>query len=160
MLNEITCQVVKSCLVTGVGIFGFLATTADIQDERIFGVSVGVVRELGSFGLIVVLVLGVLWLFKKAVEIAVPKMVEFLEKTSSNFLGELEKTREGHAAEMVAERAAREKSVDAFREMLQAHKSDLGNKLDAIRETTAAGNTISEKLVTELETRPCQIKTK
>lgn len=160
MLQDISCQIIKSCIVTGVGVFGFLATTADIQDERIFGISVGVVRELGSFGLIVVLVLGVLWLFKKAVEIAVPKLVEFLEKTSTNFLAELEKTREGHAAEMMAERAAREKSVDAFREMLQSHKHDLGIKLDAIRETSAAGNTLTEKLVTELETRPCQLKTK
>lgn len=158
MLHELTTQIVKAVLVTGMGVFGFLATTDGIQDEKLFGISVGVIRELGSFGLIVVLVLGVLWLFKKAVEIAVPKFVQFLEKTTETFLAELEKTREGHAAEMVAERAARERSVDALREMLAAHKHDLGVNIDKLRETAAAGNELTEQMIQELHERPCQMK--
>lgn len=166
MLTELYGQGVRATLVAMSGI-GSLTLIADAQsvDERIFGISVGVIRELGSFGLIACLVLGALWLIKKAVESAVPALVRFLENVTTSFLEELKKTREEHTSSLREERAARERLIVDFREMLQSHKGDIGKKMDGVKasidcvkESIDEGNDIVSSLVTELSQRPCQLE--
>ncbi len=157
MFNEVIAAiVVPSGVIFGSLATALLATGGLDQDERIFGVSISAVRELGSFGLIVVAVLGGLWIIKKGLEFAVPKFIEFLEATTSKFLLEQKTMREGFASEMKEERSLREKSLTDFREMLSAHRSSLGEKMDGVREAVEDGNKISEELVIQLKGRPCQ----
>lgn len=141
-MNDLFCQAVKSAVVTAGGISGmFIVADSMPADEKLFGLSVNTIRELGSFGLVAVFVLGVLWLCWKAL----PVLITMLERTKDQFVAEIKE-----------ERIAREKSVDAFREMLKSHKGDLGDKMDRIKESIDEGNDIVSSLVTEISQRPCQ----
>jgi hypothetical protein len=135
----------KAAGVVAVGISGIGIASAVTGDERLFGVSVSTIRELGSFGLVAVFVLGILW----AIKAILPKLLEFLATTKDGFLNELKETRTGHAEELRQERISREAQTEAFREMLRAHR---GETVAAIKEQTG----YVADLVKELKGRPCQ----
>ena len=135
----------KAAGVVAVGISGIGLASAVTGDERLFGVSVATIRELGSFGLVAVFVLGILW----AIKAILPKLLEFLAQTKDGFLTELKETRTGHAEELRQERISREAQTEAFREMLRAHR---GETVAAIKEQTG----YVADLVKELKGRPCQ----
>ena len=141
MIDGVFQHGVKAALVTAGTLWSWSVATAGIGDEQLFGMSVNTIRELGSFGLIAVFVLGVLWLCWKAI----PVLIAMLERTKDQFVAEIKE-----------ERIARERSVEAFRDMLKSHKSDLGDKMDSIKDSIDEGNDIVSSLVTELSQRPCQ----
>lgn len=97
------------------------------------------VAEVGSFGLIAFA--GIFLLLR-----GLPAFLATLERSQTNFLGALEK-----------ERDLREKARDDFREMLAAHKKDLGERMSDVNETLEKGNKLTGDLVKELQSRPCRI---
>jgi len=126
------------------GVSAYLVATGAVGDEELFGISVNTIRELGSFGLVALFVLGVLWLFKAMV----PKILGLVESTIASFLEELK-----------LERLAREQSVRDFQAMLNTHRNDLGAKLDTTNKSLEDGNKIMSDLVEALSERPCQALT-
>jgi len=117
-----------------------IIATVDIAN----GTSVAdMVREFGSFGLIVVLVLGCLWVAK----CTAPLVLKSLTDTRDLFLAEIRE-----------ERLSREKSQDAFREMLQSHKRDTLAALERQTAMLEKQQLTFETLIESLEIRPCQMK--
>jgi hypothetical protein len=104
--------------------------TTSTQDTIVHGL-----ERMGSFFLVAVFVIAVLWGLNKLV----PTMIANIEKTKDQFLEALRE-----------ERHSREKNVDAFRDMLREHKIDIVNKLDE-------GNKIMKGLAGNLDSRPCQM---
>jgi hypothetical protein len=131
MFDHIFSNGVKLVGIVGAGLAGVTISESAHSDQSLL---VTGIERMGSFALIAVFVLAILWGLGKLV----PQILAGLEKTKDQFLSELKE-----------ERASREKSVEAFREMLGAHKNDLGEKLDE-------GNRITRELVAELKCRPCQ----
>jgi len=154
MIELLFHKSVQGALVVAAGIsgIGFAATAA--TDEHLFGVSVATIRELGSFGLVAIFVLGILWCIKAML----PKVLDFLSETKNGFLEELKTTRESNLLEQAAERHSREKQIDAFREMMQSHKSSMEAQFLALKEVNQNGNQAIHDLVAELKGRPCQKK--
>jgi len=148
------CAVKSAVIVAaGIGGIGFVAS-GSATDEHLFGISVATIRELGSFGLVALFVLGILW----SIKAMLPKVLDFLADTKNGFLEELKTTRESNSLEQAAERASREKQIDAFREMMQAHKASMEAQLSALKEVNEHGNSAIRELVAELKGRPCQKK--
>lgn len=140
MINELFSQSLKIaglCGSAGIGV-QLLASDDIMPTSWIQGF-----ERMGSFFLIAIFVLSIMWLVNKII----PLVMVALEKTKDQFLDELKE-----------ERVAREKSLEAMREMLQAHKSDLGQKMVDVRSAVDVGNKIAGELVDELKKRPCQIK--
>lgn len=149
----------------GVAQASLLAVATSADENFNLGPWVAAVREFGSFGIIILIFLGLGWLLKKYV----PVILEQQEKRYNAFLTELAMTRTTYDASLAAERQLREHSMAAFREMLSAHKADQGSKLVDVRSAVDAGmeklsdgieegNRITQTLVNELKARPCQIK--
>ena len=131
MFDHIFSNGLKLVGLIGAGLAGVTLSEAEHTDQSLL---VTGIERRGSFFLIAVFVLAILWGLGKLV----PQILAGLEKTKDQFLCELKD-----------ERASREKSVEAFREMLGSHKADLGEKLDE-------GNRLTRELVAELKSRPCQ----
>jgi hypothetical protein len=131
MFDHIFSSGLKLVGIIGAGLAGVTLSESAHNDQSLL---VTGIERMGSFFLIAVFVLAILWGLGKLV----PQILSGLEKTKDQFLSELKE-----------ERASREKSVDAFREMLGSHKNDLGEKLDE-------GNKLTRELVAELKGRPCQ----
>jgi hypothetical protein len=141
MINAFLHRTIESIILTGSGLGTLMMATAEIADERIFGISIQTVRELGSFGLIALLVLSTI-LGAKAL---IPMACKFFDDTRKGFMDELK-----------LEREMREKNMDAFRDMLSSHKGDLGAKMGEVKVAIEEGNRITKDLVTEMKSRPCQ----
>jgi len=131
MFDHIFSSGLKLVGIIGAGLAGVTLSESAHSDQSLL---VTGIERMGSFALIAVFVLAILWGLGKLV----PQILSGLEKTKDQFLCELKE-----------ERTSREKSVDAFREMLGSHKNDLGEKLDE-------GNRLTRALVEELKSRPCQ----
>jgi len=131
MFDHVFSNGLKLVGIVGAGLFGVTLSETGHSDQSLL---VTGIERMGSFALIAVFVLAILWGLGKLV----PQILSGLEKTKDQFLSELKD-----------ERASREKSVEAFREMLGSHKADLGEKLDE-------GNRLTRALVDELKSRPCQ----
>jgi hypothetical protein len=164
MISEILFhQAFKGALVVAAGIGSISLVATGIPEEHLFGVSVSTIRELGSFGLVAVFVLGVLWMIKGLA----PKALDFLKDAKDGFLNELSAIRATHAEEMkqarvanaqelAQERASREAQVDAFREMMSAHRTTMEAQFSALKQINEDGNKAINSLVEELKERPCQ----
>jgi hypothetical protein len=131
MFDHIFSSGLKLVGIIGAGLAGVTLSESAHSDQSLL---VTGIERMGSFALIAIFVLAILWGLGKLV----PQILAGLEKTKDQFLCELKE-----------ERTSREKSIDAFREMLGAHKNDLGEKLDE-------GNRLTRALVDELKSRPCQ----
>jgi hypothetical protein len=131
MFDHVFSNGLKLVGIVGAGLFGVTLSETGHSDQSLL---VTGIERMGSFALIAVFVLAILWGLGKLV----PQILSGLDKTKDQFLSELKD-----------ERASREKSVEAFREMLGSHKADLGEKLDE-------GNRLTRALVDELKSRPCQ----
>lgn len=107
--------------------------------------TLGIVREYGSLGLLVILVLGFLWILKGLS----PIVVGMLQKSVDGFLAELSKQREAREQADIRHIQAIEKFRDDFREMLGSHKNAI------VESITKQGEAV-EKLTDELSKRPCQ----
>ena len=129
-MHDLSFSIAKLGLFTGSGLLGLASI-----DTQTGGWVVGLER-MGSFALVAAFVLGTLWLASKALPI---------------LLGMFERTKDQFVEELKLERMAREKSIDAFREMLHVHRSET---VAAIKEQTG----YVARLVDQLEERPCQIK--
>lgn len=145
MIDTLLQTAFKAAGVVAVGIGGMGIASATATDEHLFGISITTIRELGSFGLVAVFVLGILW----AIKAILPKLLGFLAETKDGFLAELKETRMAHSEELKLERLSRETQTNAFREMLQAHR---GETVAAIKEQTG----YIADLVKEIKHRPCQ----
>ena len=132
-----------SLLATGLsGLVGTILLTGE-SESSLFGINITSLRELGSFGLIAVFVLVILLGIRQLA----PAFLKFLTDTKNEFLGELK-----------AERAAREKSTDDFRQMLSSHKHDIREKLDEVKKEIGEGNNLTRELVDRLKKSPCLLK--
>lgn len=114
MIHQLTVDVAKLGAATFTGLLGVTIAGEIEQQSWVVGL-----ERMGSFALVAVFVIGTLWLIGKTL----PILLQMFERTKDQFVAELQ-----------AERAAREKSVEAFREMLQSHRTETVN---AIREQTA-----------------------
>lgn len=163
MINELFVQTSKLVVAGGAAQFVILAAATSAEENLNLGPWVAGLRELGSFWLVAVILLGVGWFLKKYV----PIILEQQEKRYTSFFTTIEALRVSNETSLNAERVLREHSMDAFREMLASHKTDLGGKLDGIKDSNKAslgevtkqleeGNKITENLVNELKSRPCQ----
>jgi hypothetical protein len=136
MLDHIFSSSVKLVGIVGT-IFGTV-TLAEMKSGAAYADWFTGLERMGSFFLLALLFLAGAWGISKIV----PGFLAGIERTKDQFLTELKE-----------ERLSREKSVDAFRDMLGAHKDELGKKLDE-------GNNLTRKLVEEITKRPCQIDRK
>jgi hypothetical protein len=156
MITELLFQqACKGAVIVAAGIGGMGVLASDVADECLLGVRVETIRELGSFGLVAVFVLGILW----AIKGAAPKALDFLKDCKDGFLCELAATRKEHAAELANERASREAQVNAIREMMSAHRTAMEAQFSALKQINEDGNKAINSLVEELKERPCQKKT-
>jgi urocanate hydratase len=156
-------QACKGAVIVAAGIGGMGVLASEVYDECLLGVRVETIRELGSFGLVAIFVLGILW----AIKGAAPKALDFLKDAKDGFLSELSAIRTTHAEEMTQarianaqelaqERASREAQVDAFREMMSAHRTAMEAQFSALKQINEDGNKAINSLVEELKERPCQ----
>ncbi len=130
MINEIFLQFGK---LTGGYVsaqVGLLLATASPTDSEVSW-WVSTVRELGSFGLIAGFVIAVVMMGRALI----PRIIDQLERKDVAFLTSLEKERE-----------LREHMMDGFRDMLHAHKKDIGEKIDAVNTSIQMGNRITQNL--------------
>ena len=127
--DNIISSTVKLAGLVGSGVFG-LSIASITNDPTTW---VPGLERLGSFLLIAVFVIAVVVGLAKLI----PAILAIAERTKDQFIVELKE-----------ERISREKGVEAMREMLAAHKNDLGAKLDE-------GNRITRDLVDQLRGRPC-----
>lgn len=130
MFDELISTAIKGATVTASGVGGLFLATADIADDRIFGVSITAIRDIGSFGLVTIFVLGILW----GIRAGVPAFLQFLRET-----------RDGFFAELKNERDLRERNA-----------IDISAKLNDVKSSIDTGNKLTSDLVNELKHRPCQ----
>jgi hypothetical protein len=132
MIDHIVANAIKLAALCGGGILAFAG--AEVIGGPDSPILVQGIERMGSFALVAIFVLAVLWGLSRMI----PPFLAGIEKAKDQFLAELRE-----------ERKAREGMTDAFRDMLSAHKNELGAKLDE-------GNRITRELVHELRARPCQ----
>ena len=121
--------------VSGLSIWGLNLAAANLSGDPNFDKWIVAVREMTSFAIIGILVLGAAFLIYKII----PVVAEFLSNLTERHLEELQKERE-----------ARERSLVDFREMLHAHSEKVSEKIDD--QTNAL-----KDLCKEVSGRPCQI---
>lgn len=143
-MHEFYTAVLKAGGVTLAGVGSIFLATMPTDPGQI-DMYLKALREFGSFALVVAFVGGCIWGAQKLI----PKTLEFV----STFLTT---TRDEFLNELKSERTMRESNMNAFREMLQSHKGDLGGKLDDVKTEITKGNVLVEDLVKALKTRPCQ----
>ena len=139
MIEEIACKTVTLGLATASVYLPLAQLPTD--DAHL-----GIVREYGSFGLLIVFVLGFLWILKGLA----PIISGMLQKSVDGFLGELAQQRTAREAADIRHIQSIEKFRDDFREMLSSHKTAI---VDSINKQSDA----MEKLAEGLESRPCQL---
>jgi hypothetical protein len=133
--DHIVWSLLKLTGVSGMSIGGVFLAAANLSGDPDFDKYIVAVRELTSFAIIGILVLGAAFLIYKII----PVVAEFLSNLTERHLEELQKERE-----------ARERSLVDFREMLRAHSEKVAEKIDD--QTDAL-----KMLCKEVSGRPCQI---
>ena len=133
--DHIVWSLLKLTGVSGMSIGGIFLAAANLSGDPDFDKWIVAVREMTSFAIIGILVLGAAFLIYKII----PVVAEFLSNLTERHLEELQKERE-----------ARERSLVDFREMLHAHSDKVAEKIE---EQT---NQLKE-LCKEVSGRPCQL---
>jgi hypothetical protein len=113
-------KLTAGCVATATGLF--MAATEFPDNGWIQGL-----ERLGSFLVLSFFIVSLVLIARAAL----PRLFDFLESTRTGFLNELAKERE-----------ARERGMDGFREMLQAHKHDLVEA--SKKQTDAIDNLVRE----------------
>jgi len=144
--DHIVWSLLRITGVSGVSIWGINLATANLSGDPSFDKWIVAVREMTSFAIIGILVLGAAFLIYKII----PVVAEFLSNLTERHLEELQKEREAREVSSREDRAARERSLTDFREMLQAHSEKVAEKID---DQTDALKTLCK----EVSGRPCQI---
>lgn len=130
MFDELISAAIKGATITASGIGGLFIATADVTDDRIFGVSITAIRDIGSFGLVTIFVLGILW----GIRMIVPALAQFLRETRDGFMQELK----------------------SERELRERNTIEIGGKLSEVKAAIDTGNKLTGELVEQLKGRPCQ----
>jgi hypothetical protein len=121
--------------VSGMSIGGVFFAAANLSGDPDFDKWIVAIRELTSFAIIGILVLGAAYLLYQIV----PIISKFLTDLTNRHLDELR-----------LEREARERSLVDFREMLHAHSDKVAEKIEEQTHTLQA-------LCKEVSGRPCQL---